>query len=139
MGSKVVQPTGDFHHQVVIPILRIPKQILNNATPFDSIDDMFNDDTDSRNQPILFFLLWRQFFSLRFLLRLKRRDPLRFIPLKSCVFVQGDVFGKCGMFFINDLFVMTFTLVGLAQVMDLSRSNSANHHIFDRMRFFFPL
>jgi hypothetical protein len=41
-----VQSTGDFHDQIVILLLGIAEQIFDNSTPFDPIDNVFNDNTD---------------------------------------------------------------------------------------------
>src|SRR5215510_9881169 len=59
-----------------------------------------------------------RFFPFGFLLRLKCFYPLWFIPLKSGAFIETDVCGICGIFFINNLFIMTPTFIGLAQIID---------------------
>jgi hypothetical protein len=47
--------------------------------------------------------------------------------------------GKCGVFFISDLFIMTFTLISWAQIIDFARMESTNNEMLDCMRFFLPL
>ncbi len=139
LNSQIVQPTGDFHNQILIHVFSIAKHILDNTTPFDAIDDMFNNNTDAGNQPILLFLLWRQCFPWRFFLGLKRRYPVWIIPLKPCIFIEGDVGWKRRMFFISNLFVMTFALIGWAQVIDCARRDPTNKQMLDGVRFFLPL
>ena len=134
-----MQSTGDFHNQIIIPFLGITKQLFDDSTPFDPIDDMFNDDTDARNEPIVLFLLCGQSFPLGFFLGLKSRDTLRFITLKSRIFIQGDLLWERQIFFIDDLFVMTFAFIGLAQIIDFTRMEAANNEILDRVCFFLPL
>jgi hypothetical protein len=46
---------------------------------------------------------------------------------------------KCGVFFISDLFIMTFTLISWAQIIDFARMESTDNEILDCMRFFLPL
>ncbi len=75
---------------------------------------MFNDNADPGNKAVLLALFWGQFFAFRLFLGLKRLNILWVIPLKACILLQRDVFGKCRIFFINHLFVMTFADRGLA-------------------------
>jgi hypothetical protein len=70
---------------------------------------------------------------------LKRLHPLWFIPLKARIFIHTDVCRICGAFFINNLFIMTSTLMGLTQIIDFTRMESTNNEVLDRMRFFLPL
>ena len=46
LDSKVLQPTGNFHGQIVVRFLHC-EHILNNATPFDAINHMFNNNQDA--------------------------------------------------------------------------------------------
>jgi len=87
----------------------------------------------------LLLLFWCEFFPFGFLLGLKRLDILRFIPLKAGVFLQRAVLGKRRVFFIDNLFVMTFAGRGLTQGMDFARLEASNNDILDRMCFFLPL
>jgi len=43
------------------------------------------------------------------------------------------------MFFIHDLFVVTFALIGWTQVIDFARMDATNNEILDGVRFFLPL
>ena len=139
LDSKVVQPTGNFHGQIVIHFLSVAKHILNNATPFDAINDMFNDNTDAGNKRIVLFLLRSSFFPFGLFLGLKSDDPFWLIPLKPCIFIEGDMVWKSGLFFIHNLFVMTFAFISWAQVIDFARMDATNNEILDRVRFFLPL
>jgi len=46
---------------------------------------------------------------------------------------------KSGLFFIHNLFVMTFAFISWAQVIDFARMDATNNEILDRVRFFLPL
>jgi hypothetical protein len=59
--------------------------------------------------------------------------------LKSGVFIETDVWGVCGVFFISDLFIMTFAFIGLAQIIDFARMDATNNEMLERVRFFLPL
>ena len=100
---------------------------------------MLNDNPDTGDETVLLFLFWCQLFPFGLLLRLKRLDTIRFIPLKAGIFIHTDILGVCGVFFISNLFIMSFTLISFAQVIDFSRMEAANNEILDRVRFFFPL
>jgi len=88
---------------------------------------------------VVLFLFWCQFFPFGLLLRLKCLHPFRFIPLKAGIFIYTDIRGICGVFFIRNLFIMTFAFIGLAQIVDFARMESANNEILDRVGFFLPL
>ncbi len=100
---------------------------------------MLNDNPDTGNETVLLLLFWCKFFPFGLLLWLKRLHPLRFIPLKAGIFIDTDVLGVCGIFFISNLFIMSFPRVGLAQVIDFARMESTKNEILDRVRFFLPL
>ena len=137
--SKVMQSAGNFHNEIIILFFGISEDIFDNTTSFHPRKDMFNDNADTGNKAVLLALFWGQFFALRLFLGLKRLHILWFIPLKACIFIQRDVFGKCRVFFINNLFVMTFSDRGLTHVMHLTRLEVSKNNILDRMCFFLPL
>ena len=74
-----------------------------------------------------------------FFLWLKRLDTIQFIPLKAGIFIHTDILGVCGVFFISNLFIMTFAFIGLAQIIDFARMEAAKNEILDGVRFFLPL
>jgi hypothetical protein len=43
-------PTRDLHHEIIKVGFGIAKDIVVNTAPFDTGNDMFNDDTDSGNE-----------------------------------------------------------------------------------------
>ena len=100
---------------------------------------MLNDNPDAGDETVLLFLFWCKVFPFRLLLRLKRLHPIRFIPLKAGIFIHTDVFGVCGVFFISNLFIMTFAFIGLAQIIDFASMDAAKNEILDCVRFFLPL
>ena len=61
------------------------------------------------------------------------------IPLKAGILIHTNVLRVCGVFFISNLFIMTFAFIGLAQIIHLPRMDAANNEILDRVRFFLPL
>jgi hypothetical protein len=134
-----MQSTGDFHDEIVIHFLGIAEDIFDNVTAFDASNDMLNDNPYLRNEGVVRALLQSQLLSSRFLLWLERLDALRFVALKAGVFIQRAVLGKYGVFFISDLFIMTFTLISWTQIIDFARMESTNNEILDCMRFFLPL
>ena len=87
MDSQVVQPTSDFHHEIVILGFGIAEEILDNATAFNPASDMFNANPDPGDLAVLLFLVWGQFFTFGFLLGLERLDARWFIPLRAGIFV----------------------------------------------------
>jgi hypothetical protein len=59
--------------------------------------------------------------------------------LETRILIERYVFGIRWGFFIGYLFIMAFPLVGLAQIIDFARMETANNEILDGMRFFLPL
>ena len=114
MNSKVVQSAGNSPNEIIILIFGIAEDIVDNTTSLNPSKDMFNDHADPGNKAVLLALFWGQCFAFRLFLGLKRLNILWFIPLKACILIQRDVFGKCRIFFINNLFVMTFADISLA-------------------------
>lgn len=51
-NTEIVQATSNFHDQVGETIFEITERILNNATPFNTGNDMFNLDSETSNDPI---------------------------------------------------------------------------------------
>jgi hypothetical protein len=100
---------------------------------------MLNDNPDTGDETVLFFLFWGKLFPFGFLLRLKRLHPLWFIPLKASIFIYTDVYRVGGAFFISNLFIMTFAFIRLTQIIDFARMEAAKNEILDRVCFFLPL
>src|SRR5215831_17899933 len=97
---------------------------------------MLNDNPNTCDEAVLLLLFCCKFFPFGFLLRLKCFYPLWFIPLKSSVFIETDVCGVCGVFFINNLFIMTSAFIGLAQIIDFVRMDATTNDILDCVGFF---
>ena len=87
----------------------------------------------------MLFLFWCQLFPCGLLLRLKRLPTIRSIALKASILIHTNVFRVCGVFFISDLFIMTFAFIGLTQIIAFARMEAANNEILDRVCFFLPL
>jgi hypothetical protein len=100
---------------------------------------MLNDNPAACDETGLLFLFWGQFFPFGRLPRLKRLHTLWFRPLQAGVFIHTYVHGVWGGFFISNLFLLTFAFIGLAQIIDFARMDSANNEILDRVCFFLPL
>jgi hypothetical protein len=46
-NSKVVECTGDLHHEIVILFFRISEKLFDNPTSFNPSNDMLNDNPDA--------------------------------------------------------------------------------------------
>src|SRR5215813_12532885 len=97
---------------------------------------MINDNPNAGDEAVLLFLFCCKFFPFGFLLRLKCFYPLWFIPLQASVFIETDVGGVCGVFFITNLFIMTSAFIGLAQIIDCVRREATKNDILDCVGFF---
>ncbi len=139
VNSKVVECTCDLHHEIVILFFRISEKVFDNPTSFNPSNDMLNDNPDTGNKTVVLFLFWCKLFPFGLLLRLKCLYTLWFISLKASIFIHTDVLGVCGVFFISNLFIMSFPLIGLAQIIDFARMEATNNEVLDRVRFFLPL
>jgi hypothetical protein len=134
-----MQSTGDFHHEIVIEVFSISEQIFDNAASFNPTNDMCNHNANPGNQAIFLFLFCCELLPFRFFLWLKRLDRCGGIPLETCILIERYVCGIRRGFFIGYLFIMAFPLVGLAQIIDFARMETANNEILDGVRFFLPL
>jgi len=134
-----MQSTGDFHHEIVIQVLSIAEQIFDNAASLNPTNDMFNHNSNPGDQAIFLFLFRCQLLPFGFFLRLKRLDRFWGIPLETRILIERYVFGIRRGFFIGYLFLMAFPLIGLAQIIDFARMETANNEILDGVRFFLPL
>ncbi len=134
-----MQSTGDFHHEIVIEVLSISEQIFDNAASFHPTNDMFNHNANPGNQAIFLFLFCCELLPFGFFLWLKRLDRFGGIPLETRILIERYVFGIRRGFFIGYLFIMAFPFVGLAQIIDFARMETANNEILDGVRFFLPL
>ena len=134
-----MQSTGDFHHEIVIQVFSISEQIFDNAASLHPTNDMFNHNANPGDQAIFLFLFRCQLVPFGFFLRLKRLDRGGGIPLETRILIERYVFGIRRGFFIGYLFIMAFPLIGLAQIIDFARMETANNEILDGVRFFLPL
>ena len=134
-----MQSTGDFHHEIVIQVFSIAEQIFDNAASLHPTNDMFNHNSNPGDQAIFLFLFRCQLVPFGFFLRLKRLDRCGGIPLETRILIERYVFGIRRGFFIGYLFIMAFPLIGLAQIIDFARMETANNEMLDGVRFFLPL
>ena len=139
INSKVVEGTGNLHDEIVIFLFRIAEKVFDNATAFNPSNDMLNHNPDTGDETVVLFLFWGKLFPFGFLLRLKRLHPLWFIPLKTRIFIQTDVYRIGGAFFIHNLFIMPFAFIGLTQIIDFACMEAAKNEILERVCFFLPL
>ena len=73
---QVVQTTGHFHRHVRETLFKITEGILENATAFDTSDDMFNLNPETSNDAIEKEILDGKFSPSRLFLAEKwRRQP----------------------------------------------------------------
>ena len=139
MHSKVRQSTGDFHHEIVIQVFRISEQIFDNAASFHPTNEMVNHNAHSGHQAIVLLLLCCEFLPLWFFLWVKRLDRCGSIPWETRILIERDVFGIRRGFCLGSLFLMAFSLVGLAQIIDFARLETAQNAMREGGRFFLPL
>jgi len=85
------------------------------------------------------FLFGCQLFPFGLFLRLTCLHTIRGIPLKAGILIHTNVLWVCGVFFINNLFIVPFAFIGLAQIIHFPSMDAANNEILDRVRFFLPL
>ena len=136
---QVVQPAGGLHDQIIIVWTMITIDIPNNSIDLRTANTMLDTNPFARNGLISGSFGLREGAVARLLLGLAGRNALRFIALKAGIFIYTDIRGICGVFFIRNLFIMTLAFIGLAQIVDFARMESANNEILDRVRFFLPL
>src|SRR5262249_35145156 len=100
---------------------------------------MLYHNPDTFDETIVLLQLWYKLFPFGLLLRLQRLHTIRGIPLKAGILIQINVLWICGVFFINNLFIMTFAFIGLAQIIHFPSMDAANNEILDRVPLFLPL
>src|SRR5919199_718245 len=88
---EIMQPTGDFHHQVTDRVVPVAEFVLDDTTPLHPTDGVLNPHSLARNATVLCFLFRRQFTTtrlLRWLLNGYCRDGK---ALKSHILIQGTI------------------------------------------------
>jgi len=137
--SKVLQSTGDFHHEIVIQVLSMAEQICDHAASLHPTNEMFHHHANPGDQAMFLFLFRCQRLPCGVFLRWKRLDRCWGLPLETCILIERYVFGIRRGFCIGSLFLRAFPLRGLAQIIDLARMETAQNERLDGVRFFFPL
>ena len=113
-NSEIVQTTADRHHHVIKVLKVIAKNVLENATPFDATNDIFNCNANSGNDRVDEMVLDTQLTTTRLLLRLIGNDLIRLIALKARVLQHSCQARKGVAFLITDTLIMSFAWIGLA-------------------------
>jgi hypothetical protein len=91
----IVQPTGQFHGNIVVPFLGVPEHVLDDATPLDPRDDVFDHHADARYEAVVLFFLPRQLAVARLLLRLVDGDIRQFMTLVGGVPIEVTTVWEC--------------------------------------------
>ena len=81
VAPVIVQPTGQFHDDIIVALLSAPEHVLDDAAPFDPRDDVFNDHADARYEAVVLPVFVRQLAVARLLLRLVDGDIRHLMPL----------------------------------------------------------
>jgi len=117
----------------------VAKDIVHNPAAFDTRNDMFHEDTDTRNLRILGFLFCTEFLLSGFFLRLIGTDTLRFKALEARILKEHTARWKRLAFFITNPFVMDASSTCSTEVTDQTLFYINDQVVFYPMVFFFPL
>jgi hypothetical protein len=139
VAPVIVQPTGQFHGDIVVSFLGVPEHVLDDAAPFDSRDDVFNDHANPRYEAVALLVFVRQLAVARLLLRLVDGDTRHLMPLVGRVPIQVNAVGEHRPLLVADLLVVLLALVGRAQILDQPVFQATDHAVLQRVAFFLPL
>ena len=139
MAPVIVQPTGQFHDDIIVALLGVPEHVLDDSAAFYSRYDVLDDHAYAGNEPVTFLILVRKLAVARLLLRLVYRDICQFMPLEAGVPIKVDAIGEHRPLFVAYFLVVLFALVGRAQVFDLPVFQTADNVVFQSVAFFLPL
>ena len=134
-----MQPTGQFHDDIIVADGGVPEHVLDDVTALDAGDEVLNDHSDAGDKPITGFLGVGQVAIARFFGGLMDLHIRQFMALKATVAIQGEALGETHHLLIANLLVMFFAFMGGAQVLDLPVLQTADQVVFQRVGFFLPL
>src|SRR5919202_750401 len=132
--SKIMQATGNLHHQVTDTILPVAHFLLDDATPLHAPDRMLNAHFRTRNLPIVCFLLGCQFTAPWLLGWLLDRNVHDRKALKSHVLIQHTASGQPIVRSVNNGFLVPLARIRLTHKPNITRFIS-QQNVFDGMTF----
>lgn len=115
------------------------KNMLDDMTALDACDDMLNPDAYTGNYAIDEPVCNTKFFAFRLFARLKNANTLWSVPLKASVLLEFCTWRVVYLFGIRNFFVMRFSVVGLAKILDTLGMFVDEYHVFVGVGFFLPL
>src|SRR4051812_21930946 len=132
--SQIMQPTGDFHHDVAHAISPVAQFLLDDATALHAAHRVLDPHLFACNAVILCFLLRCQLTTTRFLGWLLDRHMLNREPLKPHVLIQHTSGRQSIRFVIHNRF-----LVPLSGIRSTQKANMAitidQQNVFNRVTF----
>ena len=134
-----MQATSNFHHLISKERLRIAKDIFDNPTPFDTRNDVLNQNPNTGDDFVLCFFFRRQLLALGLFLGLIDRHAGRLVALKPRILEEVDLRWKYQLFDVTDALVVNAARIGLTQVAHQALFNVNDEIVCERMLFFLPL
>jgi len=113
--------------------------MLHDVAAFDACDDMLNADAYTGNQAIDESICNTKFFAFWLFARLKNANTLWRVSLKASVLLEFCSWRVVYFFDIRNFFVMSFSVVGLAEILDTLAMFVDEYHVFVGVGFFLPL
>ena len=117
---------------------RIAQDSVHNTASFDTGKDMCNEDTETRNHPMLGVLCRTACVLSGLVLRLVRQAMLRCKPLETCLFQEDTARRKPLTFLITHAFVVHASSKGLTPRAHQTFFQINQKIMFPRLVFFFP-
>jgi hypothetical protein len=127
-----MQATTCLHDGVTKAILQEAYPVFHHSVAFHPTDRVFNTNSDGCNRTISRFLLWREFTSTRFFLRLDDRDPLTCIALEPHILIETTATWEGIAFQIRQAFIILLPFIGGTQEANVT-GRIDHEEIFDRV------
>ena len=132
-----MQAASNFHDLVSKKGFRIAKGIFDNPTPFDTRNDVLNQNPNTRDHLVLCFVRLRQLLAFGLFLRLIDRDTRGLVALKPGILEEVDLWRKYRLFDVTDALVVDATRIGLTQVAHQALFDVNDEIVLERMLFFY--
>jgi hypothetical protein len=120
IDPEVMQATRDFHHEIIIVLAQVAKDIMDDTKHLNPTETMLNTNTVFGNGGINQPFCGRQVMSFGFLGRLKGLNVSGFIALKAGIFPQLAAGREDPLLVIGQLLVMTLALHRWAETLNLA-------------------
>ena len=113
------------------------KDIFDNPAPFDTRNDVLNQNPNAGDDLVLGFLRLCQLLALGLFLGLIDRHAGRLVALKPCILEEVDLRRKYRLFDVTDALVVNAARIGLTQVAHQTLFDIDDEIVFERMLFFY--